>query len=342
MVAVTTLLCSGCRSAERSLLVTGSESIAWPRPPARARVEYVGSIDAGYGERLQENRELGEFLLGELLLGERVRPRLVSPHSLAIHPETGVVAVADPQAGCIHVFDPRTSSGETIGGEGDDSRSLTTPVGVAWLGTDLLIADAGEGHIVSIRLGGSKAAATARSWGSRDLERPSGIAVSFDQQEVYVVDAAAHAVVVFDAGGEVLRRIGERGSRPGTFNFPAQIAVDRDGHLVITDALNFRVQRITRDGEVMAVFGRKGNAGGDFALPKGIAVDSGGRLWVSDGQFENIQAFDAEGRLLMAFGREGRGPGEFWLPAGLAIDKEDRLWVADSYNRRIQVFRILP
>ena len=111
--------------------------------------------------------------------------------------------------------------------------------------------------------------------------------------------------------------------------------------MVVSDTLNFRVQRFELDGAFVRSIGGKGNGAGDFSLPKGVAVDREGNLYVVDAHFENVQMFRADGRLLLAFGEEGVGRAQFSIPGGVAIDPDDRVWVADSRNGRLQVFQYL-
>jgi DNA-binding beta-propeller fold protein YncE len=173
------------------------------------------------------------------------------------------------------------------------------------------------------------------------LHRPVAAAYDPAAAEVYVVDSATHDIKVFAAqAGTVRRVIGARGTEPGEFNFPVDIAYD-GGLLWVVDAGNGRVQVLTRDGKPVSCIGRLGDAPGDLALPKSIAFDSEGHVYVVDARFENVQIFDRAGQLLLAFGGEGTAAGEFALPGGLCIDGDDRIWVCDTYNGRVQVFGYL-
>ena len=127
----------------------------------------------------------------------------------------------------------------------------------------------------------------------------------------------------------------------GEFNYPTHLALTKEEpvSLFVTDAMNFRVQRLDAEGNPLQIIGSIGDATGTFSRPKGVATDSEGNLYVVDTLFDNIQMFDSDGRFLMHFGESGSTPGCFWLPTGIAIDDRDRIWVADSYNRRIQVFQ---
>ena len=138
--------------------------------------------------------------------------------------------------------------------------------------------------------------------------------------------------------GSVLQTIGKRGNGDLEFNLPTEVLV-RDQNLFVVDAMNFRVQFLSRAGEFETAVGRVGDSSGAMYRPKGIGVDSEGHLYVVDGLWGVVQVFDQQGSLLYYFGTRGTGVGEFQLPAGLFIDHDDRIFVVDSYNRRIQVFR---
>jgi DNA-binding beta-propeller fold protein YncE len=111
--------------------------------------------------------------------------------------------------------------------------------------------------------------------------------------------------------------------------------------VLVTDALNFRVQAFDAEGRFLWQMGRQGDAAGDFAAPKGVATDSQGHIYVADALFDSVQIFRHDGALLLAFGERGTAVGQFLLPGGIFINAEDRIYVADAYNGRIQTFDFL-
>lgn len=317
------------------MLRPAGQRLVWPGPPAEARVELLGTIERDFTRGVDGARRITwqRVLWGE----ESSNPGLVTPQAVAVHADGTRLAIADPNAACVHVLKLETNRYQRIAKDGDVRAVLEAPVAVAWLEDALWIADAKQTTILKVREG-----STPQVFGMDVFQRPAGLAVDSIRKIVYVSDAGRHEIIAMDSQGNLIHRFGTRGSGDGQLNFPAQLAVAPDGSVVVADALNFRIQRFDPEGQFQHQFGRKGNAGGDFALPKGVAVDSRGQTWVVDAQFENVQAFDSRGRLLMAFGGEGPAPGQFWLPAGVAIDTRDRLWIADTYNRRIQVFQLRP
>jgi hypothetical protein len=66
------------------------------------------------------------------------------------------------------------------------------------------------------------------------LSRVSGTA--FDARDnLYVLDAGNNRVLVFDATGKFVRRIGKKGGGPGELLSPVGLAITRDGYVAITD-----------------------------------------------------------------------------------------------------------
>lgn len=239
----------------------------------------------------------------------------------------GAIIVADPDSGAVLKI-----SGDRVDPINCDGRDWGAPMAVfAAPNGDLLVADAGAAVIVRIGPGG-----TCTALGEGDLERPTGVVA--DDARVYVADPPRHEVVVFSRQGTT--RLGTHGEGEGAFDFPTAAALAPDGSLLVVDALNFRIVRLSPSGAWLGSFGEPGDTGGAFARPKGIAVGRDGRVYVSDAQRDLVLVFRSDGSFDYAIGGTGTAPGWFTHPAGLAV-AGDRLYVADSQNHRIQVFEIL-
>jgi sugar lactone lactonase YvrE len=266
----------------------------------------------------------------------------VGPASVAVAGER--VYVADPSHNSgplLHVLDLEARSYSQIrqaaGGP------LRLPIDIACSNGLLAIADALRAAVFVVDAQGR----TLRTIGDGKFKRPASLAWVRDQ--LWVLDAGAGSVLIFDANGTLRHQFGGRGAEPGKFNFPAALAAFSSAgassaptlRSAVADSMNFRIQLFENDGAPLRSFGRKGNAAGDFSLPRDVAFDSEGHIYVLDNQFENIQVFDAQGQLLMAFGGEGAGPGQFSLPSGITIDERDRIWIADTYNCRVQAFQYI-
>ena len=175
---------------------------------------------------------------------------------------------------------------------------------------------------------------------SLKLKQPTGIAYSPSKDEIWVVETAAHRISVLNSKGELIKRIGKRGTGNGEFNYPTSIWIDDEGFCYVIDAMNFRIQIFDGEGKFISTFGKQGNASGYFGRPKGIATDSYHNIYITDALFHTVQIFDKEGRFLYNFGEQGRESGQFWMPFGIYIDKKDYIYISDTYNSRVQIFKI--
>ncbi|XP_057317710.1 E3 ubiquitin-protein ligase TRIM71-like [Hydractinia symbiolongicarpus] len=133
---------------------------------------------------------------------------------------------------------------------------------------------------------------------------------------------------------------GSYGSKPSELKQPWGVAVNKDGHLYVTDHGNHRVQAYDKFGAFITEFGSKGTKDGQFTGPTGIAVDQSGIVFVADWENHRIQVFSADGTFLAKFGTKGSGVGQLYHPAGVAIDRNGYVVVAERDNHRLQVFTV--
>jgi DNA-binding beta-propeller fold protein YncE len=315
--------CAGGQKRETSLI--------WPSPPEPARIKFIRTISAA------TDVEPPSFLdrFKAVLFGAAPTISLAKPYGVFASPD-GRIYVADTGWRRILVFDFTASRFFMIGVDGPGA--LSKPLGVAAdrsgrvyvTDTDLhrcLIYDHDGAFLFAIG-------------DINRFEQPVGVGVNDDLRRVYISDTRRHKISVYDFEGNFLFEFGKRGTGDGEFNYPANLFVDRQGKVYVTD-LNFRVQIFDADGKFLSKFGSVGTGFGQFSMPKGVGVDSQGHIYVVDARFSNVQIFDPQGRLLLFFGELGSRLGEFYLPAGLYVDGQDRIYVADQYNKRIDVFQYI-
>ena len=112
---------------------------------------------------------------------------------------------------------------ETVG----DTTVVRTVSGSVWEGEAILVPEVSIGE-----LEGDEEYLFGNIW---------SIAVD-DEQSVYVLDAQANHVRVFDSEGAYVETLGRRGEGPGEFGSAEAIALLPDGRLVVRDSRNQRIQ----------------------------------------------------------------------------------------------------
>jgi DNA-binding beta-propeller fold protein YncE len=258
--------------------------------------------------------------------------------AVAIYPGGGLL-VSDTGAGIVHFYDAERQKYRRLGSELDGG--LRSPVGIAVMndGT-ILVSDSRRRTIERFERDGDHLGSFA---GEGIFQRPGGLTLDRETGKVFAVDVLKHAIVVLSEDGKVLHELCDNGDAPGELNFPTHISLDREGFLIISDSMNFRLQRLSTEGDPISTFGEPGDAQGNFSRPKGVASIDTGVYVAVEGLYDSIIFFDQNGTLLMTVGGTGSAPGQFWLPAGVAFDStRNLLFVADSYNSRVQVFQYLP
>lgn len=151
------------------------------------------------------------------------------------------------------------------------------------------------------------------------------------------------------------------------FNRPWGIAVDAQGNVYVTEAINHLVRKITPDGIVSTLAGRVGEVGSDdgtgtaarFAAvgtnpasstptasvgPFGISVIEGGGLFVADGNSHVVRRITAGGLVTTYSGVSGTSgfrdgavaEAQYRNPVGVAVDAAGNVFVADTFNHVIR------
>jgi DNA-binding beta-propeller fold protein YncE len=323
---VVVCLLAGCATPKPAEMI-------WPLPPDEPRIKYVKSIRSAADV---EKRSLWKTLV-EAIVGAKSSAPLAKPYAVHVDRE-GRLFVTDSAWPAVLIFDMKNQKFSVIGLEGPGV--LAKPMGVT---TDaagrIYVTDTLENRGVVYDHDGNFLIGIGEKG---RFDQPVGIAVNDALNRVYIVDTRKHKVSVFNSkDGKFLFEFGARGVEDGQFNWPTNIAIDKDGKLFVMDTFNFRVQVFDPDGKFLSKFGSIGSGLGQFSKPKGIALDTEGHVYVVDAAFNNVQIFDQQGQLLLFFGGFGNRPGQLWLPAGMYIDQDDQIYVADQYNHRIDIYQYL-
>jgi DNA-binding beta-propeller fold protein YncE len=274
----------------------------------------------------------------DVVAGEPEFHSMVRPYSITTDSK-GRIIVTDPGAHGVHIFDFGKEKYKFLSRQDTEKNPLVAPQCVTVDAQDkIYVTDSDSGKIFVFDPNGKfERVIGSLKYGEGYFKRPTGIAVDSTAQRIYVTDTLRNQIFVMDMNGSVLKRIGQPGSDNGEFNYPTELRLDGED-LAVVDAMNFRVQVLSKDGAFQYSIGKIGDEVGAMFRPKGVGFDSEGHLYVVDGMWSAVQVFNREGQLLYYFGQFGTAPGTFQLPAGLRIDKQDRIYVVDSFNHRVQVF----
>ena len=198
------------------------------------------------------------------------------------------------------------------------------------------------------------------------------LGITFDGNNMYVVDSAKHQVLKFDEHDKCCLQFGQKiisnaydivvhGGRVyvtnrgkkyrcilvfttgGIFRFsigsdylntPQGMAVDVNYQLIfVADSYQGCVFTFTLDGLFVRKFGGRGASVGQLNKPEGVASDSNGTVFVTDSKTKCVSIFNKEGIFIHSFGH-----GQFKSPCGIALDPTGIIYVCDSENGCIIAF----
>jgi hypothetical protein len=137
-------------------------------------------------------------------------------------------------------------------------------------------------------------------------------------------------------------------------NDPIGVAIDRDGNVLIADALYHRIRRVTPDGTITTIAGNgypefAGDGGpataASLQYPTGVALDHDGSVFIADAANHRIRRIDPDGTITTVAGTGGAGfagdggpatEAKLHKPTGVAVSHKGELFIADEYNHRIR------
>lgn len=347
-VVVLSAALAGCASPGiRGELVFGmndapeGKRIVWPAEPEVPRYLYAGTLvgEQNFVAPKTEEAKRGLAAFGAWLVGlGGAEPRVVLQRPAAVIGDNdGRIFVSDVSRQGIFVFDQRAGELQ-VWEQAEGFRTFLAPSGMA-VGADgsLYVADADLAFVAHLDARGE----TLAPIGKGLLQRPIGVALDAASGQLYVADAYAHDIKVFDPEGRLVNTIGRRGEGDGEFNFPTHLAFVR-GELYVTDTMNSRIQIFGADGQLLkGQFGERGLYIGNMVRPKGVGVDSEGNIYVVESYYDSLLIYNPGGELLLQVGGTGTSTGSFYLPSGVWIDANNRVFVTDMFNGRVVLFQFL-
>jgi len=282
------------------------QPIFYPDLPQRPRLQFLRSFVG------QSDVEKEQSTFMAALVGTERTWNLSKPSDVASF--EGAIYVADTGLGVIAVLDLENQEFSVLGDKG--AGSLKQPVAIAIDAQgNKFIADAARNLVMQFDANNN----FVKGFGNPESLRPTGVAV--DENFVYVVNRGVQQVEVYDRTTRQIERVIVPPEDEGGFNVPTKVDVDPQGHIYVTDALNFRVVEFDPDGNFVKSFGWQGKTPGTFARPRGLAVDRSNHLYIVDGLADFGQIFDTNtAQVMMIFGGPGKAPGQMYLPSDVSID----------------------
>ena len=110
---------------------------------------------------------------------------------------------------------------------------------------------------------------------------------------LFVTDGKTQTVDIYDLNGNLIKKVGGKGTAPGQFISIYTISASKD-RVFVVDSVNAKVQEFDKNGNFVNSFGVFGIEEGYLFRPKGVAYCNG-KLVVSDGITGAVQLFETAG-----------------------------------------------
>ncbi|XP_033100554.1 E3 ubiquitin-protein ligase TRIM71-like, partial [Anneissia japonica] len=153
------------------------------------------------------------------------------------------------------------------------------------------------------------------SFGKGILKYPEGLTVNKKTRVLYVADRKAHCVFKFNVDdGRLLSKIGSKGSEVGQMNEPVDVTLTKEGHMIIADFGNHRIQMFDANDKFMRILVGFSTEDGKVWGPCGVTMDMDENIIVSSNH--KLQLFDKNGVFIKRIDHEDDGLN---VPAGITL-----------------------
>ncbi|GEM_PF-606669 len=116
--------------------------------------------------------------------------------------------------------------------------------------------------------------------------------------DLIVTDPEYGRIHVLDKTLQNKLTFGELGKGPGKLQYPADVAVDKDGNFYVADFFNNYWAKFDKTGKWIMNVGKEGSGDGEFNGPAGIAIGPDGNVYVSDQLNSRIEVFTKDGKFV--------------------------------------------
>ena len=155
-----------------------------------------------------------------------------------------------------------------------------------------------------------------------------------------MADELNHRIQQFNVQtGNFVKSFGKFGTRDGEFWNPVSVCVDDEGHVIVADCCNHRVQVLSQDGEPLFKFG---DSGPEKLGPFGC-IYCENQFIVCDYDNNSVKFYDNTGTFLYKIREAGEGDGQVNGPLGLCAQKcgdHHNLLVCERNNGRVDQYTL--
>ena len=176
---------------------------------------------------------------------------------------------------------------------------------------------------------------------------PTDVAVA-DDGSFYVSDGYGNSrIIKYSSSGKYQFEWGTKGKKPGEFDIPHGITLDKRGNVYVADRQNNRIQIFDASGKFLNEW--KNNELVQ-QLPSVTIDKTTQQLYAIDFDFtqpdsvmkgSTIFKYDTTGKVLFQFGRTGFYDGPVCWYHDIAVDKYGSIYVGDILGKRVQKFKLI-
>jgi DNA-binding beta-propeller fold protein YncE len=262
------------------LMSTPDGNIRMPSDVALDEHGRIYVVDSG-NHRVVVFAKNGEFLLSYGKEGNGAG-ELYFPVGITVT-KSGKVLVADRGNRRIQVYGSDGKYIETIKGSVGDQQYTPVDVAVSQNEKDIYISATSPLHQI-LKL--DRKGKVLEKWGHAgdnegEFRYPATIALSRENNEVYIVDVLNTRVQVFDNKGKYLVTVGSWGVSQGQLFRPKGVALTHGNEILVSDSYLGVVQLYNSDTRFKAVLSMQGDIA-RFTTPSGIAVDKTNRVYIAE------------------------------------------------------------
>ena len=118
---------------------------------------------------------------------------------------------------------------------------------------------------------------------------------------------------IFTISGDFILTFGEKGSKPGQFNYPWDVACNSRDEILVSDTRNHRIQLFSPNGDFLNKYGFEGTMWKHFDSPRGVCFTADDQAVVTDFNNHRLLVIKSDFQGAQFLGKEVRASVAFLL-----------------------------